>query len=142
MIAMPRALKSAGFTLIEVMISVALVATAFVSLLVLQRQNIAAHITIQSATVASMIAEDRLERIVLIAQGFDQLEEYNEDLAKEYPTFEVESVVEEVGMESMPVVALLPAGLTMKKIVVTVSWKEGQTTKQYVLTHFVSQKLL
>jgi prepilin-type N-terminal cleavage/methylation domain-containing protein len=131
-----------GFTLIEVMVSVALVATGFVSLLVLQRQNVAAHGTIQRYTMATMIAEDRLERMILRAQGFEQLEEYNRDLEDNYPDFEVNAEVSDVGPEALPVVMLLPEGLTLVRITVVVSWMEGKRAREYKLEHFVTQKLL
>lgn len=131
-----------GFTLIEVMVSVALVATAFVSLLVLQRQNVSAHITMKNITLASMIAEDRMERMVLRAQGFEMIEEYNNELDKEYPGFTVESELGEVGPEELPVVMLLPEGLTLRRITVVVSWTDAKLKKEYKLEHFVTQKLL
>lgn len=134
--------RPGGFTLIEVMVSVALVATAFVSLLVLQRQNVSAHITMKNITVASMIAEDRMERMVLRAQGFEQIEEFNPDLDKEYPNFEVESELNEVGPQELPVVMLLPEGLTLRRITVVVRWTDAKLEKEYKLEHYVTQKLL
>lgn len=134
--------RRGGFTLIEVMVSVALVATAFVSLLVLQRQNVSAHITMKNITVASMIAEDRMERMVLRAQGFEQIEEFNPDLDKEYPNFEVESELNEVGPQELPVVMLLPEGLTLRRITVVVRWTDAKLEKEYKLEHYVTQKLL
>lgn len=123
------------------MVSVALVATAFVSLLVLQRQNVAAHITMKNLTVASMIAEDRMERMILRAQGFEQIEEYNQDLEREYPDYEVESDLSDVDAAALPVVMLLPEGLTLRRLSVVVSWDESKTKKQYKLDDFVTQKL-
>lgn len=135
-------MKTRGFTLIEVMVSVALIATAFVSLLVLQRQTVASHITIQNMTVASMIAEDRLERAILRAQGFDQVDEYNPDLDRNYPNFEVESETADVGPDALPIVALLPEGLTIRRVTVIVRWLEGTRKREYKLEHFVTQKLI
>lgn len=131
-----------GFTLVEVMVSVALLSTAFVSLLVLQRQSVSAHNTVQKLTVASMIAEDRLERMILKAQGFDQLSEYNDELDRQYPDYEVEAELEDVGPDMLPVVALLPEGLTLRRVKVTVRWKEGESQRKYELQHFVTQKLI
>lgn len=133
--------RTGGFTLIEVMVSVALVATAFVSLLVLQRQNVSAHITLKNITMASMIAEDRMERMVLRAQGFEMIEEFNPELDKEYPNFTVESELSEVGPDALPVVMLLPEGLTLRRITVVVSWTDANLKKEYKLDHFVTQKL-
>lgn len=131
----------AGFTLIEVMVSVALIATAFVSLLVLQRQTVSAHVTVQNMTIASMIAEDRLERAILRAQGFDMVDEYNPDLDRNYPNFTVESETSDVGPDALPIVALLPEGLTIRRVTVVVRWTEGQAKRSYKLEHFVTQKL-
>lgn len=136
------AARRRGFTLVEVMVSVALLATAFVSLLVLQRQSVSAHNTVQKLTVASMIAEDRLERMILRAQGFDQLSEYNEELDREYPDYEVDAELEDVGPDMLPVVALLPEGLTLMRVKVTVRWKEGEAERKYELQDFVTQKLI
>ncbi len=134
--------RRGGFTLVEVMVSVALLATAFVSLLVLQRLSVSAHYTVQKLTIASMIAEDRLERMILRAQGFDNLSEYNEELDKQYPDYDVEADLEDVGPEMLPVVILLPEGLTLKRVKVTVRWKEGETQRKYELQDFVTQKLI
>lgn len=123
------------------MVSVALVATGFVSLLVLQRQNVAAHGTVQRYTIATMVAEDRLERMILKAQGFEQIEEYNEELEKNYPDYEVESEITDVGPEVLPVVMLLPQGLTLRRVSVQVTWTEGKKSRVYKLEHFVTQKL-
>lgn len=132
----------AGFTLIEVMVSVALLATAFTSLLVLQRQAVASHYTMERITIASMLAEDRMERMILKAQGFDGLSEFNDDLNQAYPGYDINSELEEVDMNTLPIVALLPEGLTLKRVSVVVSWNEGPRKKEYKLQHFVTQKLL
>jgi hypothetical protein len=42
----------------------------------------------------------------------------------------------------LPVVALMPEGLTLKRVRVTVSWKDGKSTKKYELQTFVTQKLI
>lgn len=135
-------MRKRGFTLIEVMVSVAMLATAFVSLLVLQRQNVSAHATLRRMTAASMIAEDRLERMILKAQGFDSIPEANEELDRRYPDYGVEANIEDVGPEVLPVVALLPEGLTVKRIHVRVTWRETGGERSYTLQHFVTQKLL
>jgi type II secretion system protein I len=141
----PRPLRRharAGFTLIEVMVSVALLATAFVSLLSLQRQGVSTHIRMQNITLASMIAEDQLERMILHAQGFDRIPEVNDELSRTYPAFQVEAVLDEVDPNMLPIVALLPAGLTLRRITVRVVWKEGEVARNYQLQHFVTQKLI
>ncbi len=130
-----------GFTLLEVMVSVALIATAFASLLTLQRQTVAAHSKIRSITVASMIAEDRMERIILRAQGYEQILELNEELDRRFPDYEVEATVEDISPEELPVVMFLPADMTLKTVRVIVSWQEGANTRTYELQRYVTQKL-
>jgi type II secretion system protein I len=131
-----------GFTLLEVMVAVALVATAFTSLLTLQRQSVSAHGTMRQMTVASMLAEDRLERMVLRAQGFDRVIDFNDELERRYPEFTVEAVIDYVDPQVLPVVALLPAGLTLREIRVSVTWRDGRDTRTYELRHFVTEELI
>ncbi len=137
-----RLRRRAGFTLIEVMVSVALLSTAFVSLLALQRQSVAAHDRIRRLTVASMIAEDTMERMILRAQGFDQVLEVNEELTREYPDYEVEAVLDDVDPAVLPIVMLLPQGMTIKSILVEVSWRDGSQRRTYQLRHYVTQKII
>jgi len=136
----PRAI--AGFTLVEVMVSVALLSIAFVSLLSLQRQGVSTHIRMQRITVASMIAEDQLERMILHAQGFERIPRVNDELTRAYPDYQVEAEMTEVDPAMLPIVALLPAGLTLRRILVRVVWMEGQVARQYELQHFVTQELI
>ena len=134
--------NAGGFTLIEVMVSVALIATAFVSLLTLQRQTVVAQSQIHQLTVASMIAEDRLERMILQAQGYDRLVDYNDELTLQYPDFDIQADVEEVDPNMLPVVMFMPEGLTLRLIRVVVSWEDGAHVRTYELQHFVTQKLI
>jgi type II secretion system protein I len=131
-----------GFTLIEVMFAVTIVATAFVSLLTLQSQTVAAHSILRKATIATMIAEDQLERLVLRAQGFDRLIDYNDEFARRYPDYTVNAEIRDVDPMMLPVVALLPENLTLKEVVVEVRWRDGNYDRRYELRHFVTQKLI
>lgn len=63
-----RAPKTAGFTLLEVMIALAIIATAVTVLLGLANRSLAVHERLQKTTRATILAQARLAEIELAAR--------------------------------------------------------------------------
>ena len=87
----------AGFTLLEVMVAVAIIALSFTSLLGSQSQSISYAATARFETVASLLARQKLSQIYI--DGFDDLSagdgDFEEDFADYHWQTEVEDLTED-----------------------------------------------
>jgi general secretion pathway protein I len=93
-----------GFTLLEVMIAVALIAIALVTLIGAQAQSVAIATGSRFDTMASMLAQWKLTEVHL--QDFEQLNDATGNFGEQYPHFSWKLEVEEteggaVGIKGM-----------------------------------------
>lgn len=96
--------RSAGFTLLEVMIAVALIAIALVTLIGAQAQSVAIATGSRFDTMASMLAQWKLTEVHL--QDFEQLNDSTGHFGEQHPHFSWKLEVEEteaaaVGIKGM-----------------------------------------
>lgn len=82
-----------GFTLLEVMIAVALIAIALVTLIGAQAQSVAIATGSRFDTMASMLAQWKLTEVHL--QDFEQLNDATGNFGEQYPHFSWKLEVEE-----------------------------------------------
>lgn len=94
--AVVRRLQSkAGFTLLEVMIAVAIIAIAVVSLLGAQSQSVSLVAGTKFDTTASLLAQWKMSDLLL--QDFDQLADDQGNFGEDYPQFYWKVQVTELG---------------------------------------------
>jgi len=91
--------SAAGFTLIEVLVAVVIVAVAFVPLLGLHNRNILAVVTDQDLARATLLARQLIAEMELV-ENFPELGVSSGEFAN-YPGFRWERQVEEVHYEDL-----------------------------------------
>lgn len=90
-----RLQRDAGFTLLEVMIAVAIIAIAVVSLLGAQSQSVSLVAGTKFDTTASLLAQWKMSDLLL--QDFDQLADDQGNFGEDYPQFYWKVQVSELG---------------------------------------------
>ena len=108
-----------GFTLLEVLLSLAILSYALISLIILQNQAIDLTIHANNLQVATMIAREKMSELMLKEKSFDMISDRRTPLADSYPQFTVKGdVIED---------AVLPIELSVKvkELKVSVTWEEG-----------------
>lgn len=85
---------AAGFTLLEVMIAVSLIAIALVTLIGAQSQSVAIATSSKFDTMAALLAQRRLAEICL--QEFGAVNDGEGDFGEEYPQFRWKTQVTEL----------------------------------------------
>lgn len=87
--------KNAGFTLLEVMIAVAIIAIAVVTLLGAQSQSVSLVAGTKFDTTASLLAQWKMSDLLL--QDFDRLADDQGNFGEDYPQFYWKVQVTELG---------------------------------------------
>lgn len=77
--------RNTGFTLLEVMIAVAIIAIAVVTLLGAQSQSVSIAASARSDTMASMLAQWKMSDLML--QDFDQIADDEGNFGEDYPHY-------------------------------------------------------
>lgn len=100
----PGLLGRAGFTLLEVMIAVGIIAIALVTLLGAQSQSVSIAAAARFDTTAALLAQGKMAE--LCVQGFEGVSDGEGDFGEDYPGFtwkvEVrELTVDEIGLEGL-----------------------------------------
>ncbi len=95
--------RNHGFTLIEVLVALAVVAFAIVGLLGLQARNIKAIARDLNMTRATLLARERLSQIQyeVLLHGLEGLGSKTGDFGKQYPGFRFEQEVISTGLDEM-----------------------------------------
>ncbi|WP_310600962.1 prepilin-type N-terminal cleavage/methylation domain-containing protein [Desulfobulbus sp.] len=116
---------SPGFTLLEVMIAVALIAIALVTLIGAQARSVAIATGSQFDAMASMLAQWKLAELSL--QDFEQLTGTSGDFGEAYPHFSWKAEVETVNEGD---IGIKGSGEMLKTIDVTIL-VEGDAARSY-----------
>lgn len=108
-----------GFTLLEVMVALSIIAIVLVSIVRLQGQTISMNETIRFYAVAPLLAQSKLSEITLKPEDFDG--EQTGDFGEDHPGYGWTSQVEALTVEVPE-----SATLELKKIDLRVHLNEGQ----------------
>ena len=84
----------AGFTLLEVMIAVAIIAIAIVTLLGAQSQSVSIATSSKFDTMASLLAQQKMTELVLL--DYDEVTDNTGDFGEDFPSFAWKSEVVEL----------------------------------------------
>jgi len=125
---------SAGFTLLEVMIAVALIAIALVTLIGAQSQSVAIATGSRFDAMASLLAQWKLTELSL--QDFAQLSSGTGNFGEEYPHFSWKSEVKELAEDDT---GIKGSGGLLKAVDVTLS-EDQDKTRTYTVRTIVYKK--
>ena len=122
-------LNNRGFTLLEVMIAVALIAIALTALLGSQSQSVSFANSAKFETMAALLAQSKMSEIV--SQETLDLSSDSGDFGEDYPGYTWESSVSDVSIPGDPTLSDY-----LKQVDLTVSW--GVFTYNLRLYQYVS----
>ena len=117
-----------GFTLLEVMIAVALIAVALVTLLGSQSQSVSYANSAKFETMAALLAQSKMSEILI--QDADSLSNDSGDFGDEYLGYVWEATVSEVSIGGLDTISEY-----LKQIDLTVTW--GVFNYNLRLYHYV-----
>jgi len=120
--------KFSGFTLLEVMIALAIIAIALVAALSSQSQSVSLANEAKFTTTVTLLAQRKIAE--LEAKNAEDLISDGGDFGEDFPGYRWESVITDLAMEGFE-----EASKHVKRIGLTVSW--GQDDRyQYSLTFY------
>ena len=125
---MLKILHNRGFTLLEVMIAVALIAISLTTLLGSQAQSVSYANSAKFETMAALLAQSKMSEITI--QYADSLSSYRGDFGDDYPGYAWEATVSDVSIEGMDTISNY-----LKQIDLTVTW--GVFNYNIRLYHYV-----
>lgn len=126
---MMKNLLDRGFTLLEVMIAVALIAIALVTLLGSQSQSVFFANSAKFETMASLLAQSKMSEITI--QAADSLSSDSGDFGEDYPGYAWEATVSDVSIEGLDAISDY-----LKQIDLAVTW--GALSYNLRLYHYVA----
>ena len=125
---MLKIMHNRGFTLLEVMIAVALIAVALVTLLGSQSQSVSYANSAKFETMAALLAQSKMSEILI--QDADSLSNDSGDFGDEYLGYAWEATVSDVSIEGLDTISEY-----LKQIDLTVTW--GVFNYNLRLYHYV-----
>ena len=125
---MLKILHNRGFTLLEVMIAVALIAISLTTLLGSQAQSVSYANSAKFETMAALLAQSKMSEITI--QHADSLSSDSGDFGDDYPGYAWEATVSDISIEGMDTISNY-----LKQIDLTVTW--GVFNYNIRLYHYV-----
>ena len=126
---MLKILHNKGFTLLEIMIAVAILAVALVTLLGSQSQSVFFANSAKFETMASLLAQSKMSEITI--QAADSLSSDSGDFGEDYPGYTWEATVSDVSIEGLDAISDY-----LKQIDLAVTW--GALSYNLRLYHYVA----
>jgi len=126
---MLKILHNRGFTLLEVMIAVAILAIALTTLLGSQSQSVFFANSAKFETMAALLAQSKMSEITI--QAADSLSSDSGDFGEDYPGYAWEATVSDVSIEGLGAVSDY-----LKQIDLAVTW--GAMSFNLRLYHYVA----
>ena len=124
--------RAAGFTLLEVLIAVAIVAIALVTFMGLHLRSLDATIRAQDLTTAVLLAQGKM---ATMGEFPETGEEQGKFEGPELERFQWATAVTEHTLDALPNSGGNSGGqaVTVRRLEVTVFWADGQQTHHYTL---------
>lgn len=118
--------RNAGFTLLEVMVALAIIGIALVAILRSLAMSVSVSNEAKSLSIGTLLAKGKMAEIE--SRGFPDIEEADGDFGEEYPGYRWERNVSEIGIEDL------------RKVVVRVLWGEGENAKRVELVTLLAKR--
>lgn len=132
----PAKQSSRGFTLLEVLVSVGILATAFVALVGLETQSLATISRLSDQFIAELFAVDAYSRYILGQEGYG-IEPVHPRLKERFLEYRAEVRTEPFTLENLPFVPVLPVGWRVDWVDVDVLGEGGRKilNRRYLWGH-------
>jgi len=127
---MTKNLSNKGFSLLEVMIAVALIAIALTALLGSQSQSVSFANSAKFETMAALLAQSKMSEIAM--QEADELSGDSGDFGDDYPGYAWEATVSDISIEGVDNISDY-----LKQVDLTVTW--GVFSYNLRLYHYVAE---
>ena len=127
---MIRRRSNKGFTLLEVMIAVALVAIALTTLLVSQSQSVSFANSAKFETMAALLAQSKMSEITMLDPN--SLSSDSGDFGDDYPGYAWEATVSDISIEGIENISDY-----LKQIDLRITW--GVYSYNVRLYHYVAE---
>src|SRR4030067_1731293 len=119
-------LGNSGFTLLEVMVALLIIATSFVVLLHTRNQSVTAADYAKRTTVATLLASERMSEIE--QEDFPDTGEDSSNFGDDYPDYRWKTSVSDTAYENI------------REVKVDVMWGEGSSERSIGLVNYVRKK--
>lgn len=126
---MTKNFTNKGFTLLEVMIAIAIMAIALTTLLGSQSQSVFFANSAKFETMAALLAQSKMSEITI--QAADSLSSDSGDFGEDYPGYTWEATVSDVSIEGLDAISDY-----LKQIDLAVTW--GTLSYNLRLYHYVA----
>ncbi len=118
--------KNNGFTLLEVMVALLIIATSFVVLLHSRNQSVIAADYARRMTIATLLASEKMGE--LEQGGIHETGEDAGNFDEDYPEFSWRIAVSDTAYEHI------------REVKVSVSWGEGKSQRNIELVNYIKEK--
>ena len=118
--------KNAGFTLLEIMITIAIVGIALVGIIRALAMSVDVCNKSRNISIATLLAKGKMAETE--SRGFPDVEEITGDFGEEYPGFKWERSISEIGIEGL------------RKVTVRVLWQEGESEEIVEMLTLISNR--
>ncbi len=123
---MRQEFSNTGFTLLEVMVALLIIATSFVVLLHTRNQSVITADYAKRATVATLLASERMSDIEM--EDFPDTGEDSSNFGDDYPEYRWKTSVSDTTYENI------------REVKVEVLWDEGRSERSVGLVNYVRKK--
>jgi general secretion pathway protein I len=127
---MPKFFTHKGFTLLEVMVAVAIIAIALTTLLGSQSQSVSFANSAKFETMAALLAQSKMSEIATLSK--DRLTSDSGDFGDDYPGFTWEVTVSDISVGGITNISDY-----LKQVDLTVAW--GVYSYELRLYHYVAE---
>jgi general secretion pathway protein I len=123
-----------GFTLLEIMVTVSVMAIVLVSIFHLHSQTISMNIDAKFNAIAPFLARQKIAELELVEPG--ELANASGDFADDFPGF-----TWKIDLEDIQADALTTSGIYFKKIVVSIGYNSDQNVYDLITYRFVYENI-
>ena len=119
-------ITQSGFTLLEVMVALLIIATSFIVLLHSRNQSVLSADYARHVTIATLLASEKMEEME--QEGSYNIGEDSSDFGEDYPGYTWKTIVSDTAYENI------------KEVRVEILWGEGQSRRSMELVNYIREK--
>ena len=126
---------NSGFTLLEVLAAIAILALGLTAILSLQNQSISLGSYINDLNIAVLIGEEKMTELALKSK-YKDFEIFEKPLSERYPDFNVEDISDNIDVFQIEI----PPEINAKRIGIRISWKGVYGNETLILATYLPKE--